>query len=287
MRVILVPVADRPECARALRTAFHIGKQLGSSIHGCHIRAHTHSKVSLSSEFSVQYFGGGSKATDSAWRSKTSKKASVAARKLFESIASTNGYEVSKRPRSTPVAGWQERVGSPDKVMRIVGPVSDLIVVSRPSPQGGDIARIFMLTALMESGRPVLILPQSGAAKIGKRVCIGWNQSIEAARAVASAMPILQAAEQVTIVSAGPEDRLGPKSQQLRNYLKCWGIDSEMIATRGRDVEKELVAGYRKSNSDLLLMGAYSKSRWRQIAFGGTSQHVLEKAKIPVLMLHS
>ena len=287
MRVILVPVADRPECARALRTAFHLGKRIDASIVGCHIRAHTSSKVSLSSEFSAQYFGGGNKATDSAWRSKTTQKASVAARKLFESISAMNGYDVSKRPRNTPVSGWQERVGSPDKVMRIVGPVSDLVVVSRPSAKGGDIARIFMLTALMESGRPVLILPQTGAAKVGRRVCIAWNQSIEAARAVASAMPILQAADQVTIVSAGPEDRLGPKSQQLVNYLRYWGVSSERVSTRGRDIEKELIESYRKSESDLLLMGAYSKSRWRQIAFGGTSHHILEKAKIPVLMLHN
>lgn len=287
MRVILVPVADRPECARALRTAFHLGKQLDASINGCHIRAHSDSKVSLSSEFGAQYFDSGSKATDSAWRSKTTQKASGAARKLFESIATMNSYEVSKRPRSTPVAGWQERVGSPDKVMRIVGPVSDLIVVSRPAAKGGDIARLFMLTALMESGRPVLILPQTGAAKVGRRICIAWNQSIEAARAVAGAMPILQSAEKVTIVSAGPEDRLGPKSQQLVNYLKFWGVKSERVPTRGRDIEKELVESYHKSDSDLLLMGAYSKSRWRQIAFGGTSHHILEKGRIPVLMLHS
>lgn len=287
MRVILVPVADRPECARALRTAFYLGKQLDASIHGCHIRAHNRSKTSLSSEFSAQYFGGASKATDSAWRGKTTQKASVAARKLFESIVDSNGYELSKRARATPFAAWQERVGSPDKVMRIVGPVSDLVVVSRPPAKGGDIARIFMLTALMESGRPVLIMPQTGAARVGRRICIAWNQSIEAARAVAAAIPILQAAEHVTIVSAGPEDRLGPKSQQLANYLKCWGVKTERLATRGRDVDEEILSSYRKTKSDLLMMGAYSKSRWRQIAFGGTSHHILEKGKIPVLMLHS
>lgn len=287
MRVILVPVADRPECARALRAAFNLGKRLDASVTGCHIRAHSNSKVTLSSEFSAQYFGGAGKATDSAWRGKTTKKATVAARRLFESITESNGYEVSKRSRSTACAIWQERVGSPDKVMSIIGPVSDLVVVSRPSTSGGDIARIFMLTALMESGRPVLILPQTGGAKVGRRICIAWNQSIEAMRAVSASMSLLQAADQVTIVSAGPEDRLGPKSQQLVHYLKSWGVSAERIATRGRDVEKELLDSYRKSDSDLLLMGAYSKSRWRQIAFGGTSHHILEKGRIPVLMLHN
>lgn len=287
MRVILVPVADRPECARALRAAFNLGKRLDASVTGCHIRAHSNSKVTLSSEFSAQYFGGASKTTDSAWRGKTTKKATVAARRLFESITESNGYELSKRSRPNACAIWQERVGSPDKVMSIIGPVSDLLVVSRPSTNGGDIARIFMLTALMESGRPVLILPQSGGTRVGRRICIAWNQSIESMRAVAASMSLLQSAEQVTIVSAGSEDRLGPKSQQLVNYLKFWGVSAERIATRGRDVEKELLDSYRKTESDLLLMGAYSKSRWRQIAFGGTSHHILEKGRIPVLMLHN
>lgn len=287
MRVILVPVADRPECARALRTAFDLGKRLDASLNGCHIRAHSSSKVSLSSEFSAQYFGVTSKATDSAWRSKTTQRASFAARKLFDSIATLNGYEVARRQRSTPVATWSERVGSPDKVMRIVGPVSDLIVVSRPSATGGDIARIFMMSALMETGRPVLILPQTGAVKVGHRVCIAWNQSVEAARAVSSSLPILQAADQVTIASCGPEDRLGPKSQQLANYLRCYGIKPDKIQTKGRNVEQEILDSYKKSRSNLLVMGAYSKARWRQIAFGGTSHYILEKAKIPVLMLHS
>lgn len=287
MRVILVPVADRPECARALRTAFDLGKRLDASVTGCHIRAHASSKVSLSSEFSAQYFGATSKATDLAWRSKTTRKASFAAKKLFDSIATLNGYEVARRSRSTPVAIWSERVGSPAKVMRIVGPVSDLIVVSRPAAKGGDIARIFMMSALMETGRPALILPQAGAAKVGHRVCIAWNQSIEAARAVASSLPILEAADQVTIVSAGPEDRLGPKSQQLANYLRGYGIKTDKIQTKGRNVEQEILAGYKESNSNLLVMGAYSRSRWRQIAFGGTSHYILEKARVPVLMLHS
>lgn len=287
MRVILVPVADRPECARALRAAFNLGKRLDASVNGCHIRAHSNSKVTLSSEFSAQYFGGATKSTDSAWRGKTTKKATVAARRLFASISESNGYELVKRSRASACAVWQERVGSPDKVMSIIGPVSDLVVVSRPPPSGGDVARIFMLTALMESGRPVLILPQNGAAKVGRRICIAWNQSIEAMRAVSASMSLLRAADQVTIVSAGSEDRLGPKSQQLVHYLKSWGVSADRVATRGRDVEKELLASYKKSDSDLLLMGAYSKSRWRQIAFGGTSQHILEKGRIPVLMLHN
>ena len=271
MRVILVPVADRPECAKALQTAFELGKRLGASVSGCHIRPHRESVTSMS---------------NAAWRRKNTKKAPEAARKLYEDMAAQNGYELTKRARLEPGALWAERVGAPDKLMGIVGPVADLVVVSRPEQDGG-VAEMFLNAALIESGRPVLILPPAGRRNLGKRVCIGWNQSTEAANAVTAALPLLKNAEQVTIVSCGAEDRIGPKSTQIANYLTHWGIKSKREQTPGKDIEKELMAAFKASGSDLLIAGAYSRSRWREKVFGGTSEYLLRKAKVPVFMLHS
>lgn len=287
MRMILAPVADRPECARALRVAFDLGNKLEASVTGCHIRAHASSQASLSSEFGAFYLGESSKAAEAAWRVRANARTTVAARDLFADIAAKNGYDIIRHARRTPGAIWQEKVGSPDKILRIIGPVSDLVVVSRPAARGGEIARAFMLSALMESGRPVLILPQAGAAKIGRNICIAWNQSVEAARAVSDSIALLQKADNVTIVSCGPEDRVGPKSQQVVNYLRFWGVKAKRVTTRGLDVEKELTDACRDTGSDMLVMGAYSRSRWREAVFGGTSRYMLDKAKIPVLMVHS
>ncbi len=287
MKLILVPVADRPECARALRTAFALSKRLEASLTGCHIRAHSDSKVTLSSEFSAQYFGASSRSADHIWSQKANNETSIAARKLFETIAKANDYSIARHPRATAAAIWQEKVGAPDKVLRIVGPVNDLIIVTRPSSKRSEVARLFMLSSLMETGRPVMVLPKTGAAKVGKNVCIAWNQSIEAARAVTSAMSILQAADNVTIVSCGPENLVGPKTQHLVNYLSGWGIKTQKIKTRGKQVNDELMDSYYESQSDLLIMGAYSRSRWRERVFGGTSQYMMAMAKIPVLLLHS
>ncbi len=275
MRVILVPVADRPECARALQTAFDLGKRLEASVSGCHIRPHRSSEVSLSSAFS-----------EAAWRRKSTKKAPQAARALYEQIAEQNGYKVVKRASANANAIWAEKVGSPEKLMNIIGPVSDLVIVSRPAKTGG-VADVFMMSALIESARPVLVLPQSGRRKIGTKIVIAWNQSREAARAVSAALPLLQRANEVTIVSSGTEDRLGPKSSHLTSYLAHWGIKAERIATRGRDVESELIGAYRDAGGDLLIGGAYSRSRWREKVFGGTTKFLLRKAKVPVLLLHS
>ncbi len=285
MRVIFIPVADRPECARALQTAFSLGQKLGASIHGCHIRPHSYSKVSLPSALSAFEDHEGS--WKSACKGRKTHKNAAPARELFAGVAESHDYKIIKRPHSTPGAVWQESVGSPDKLLSIMGPVSDLIVVSRPPDKRGKIARLFMLAALRNSSRPVLVLPQSGDAIIGKRISIAWNQSAEAAQAVAAAMPLLQLAEQVNIITCGSENEVGPKSTHLVTYLRYWGVKAGRIRTRGNDHAKAILKAHKETNSDLLVMGAYSRSRLSQRIFGGVTEYMLYEADIPVLMLHT
>lgn len=275
MRVILVPVADRPECARALAAAFVLGKRLGASVSGCHMRPHRYSSVTLSSEYA-----------HAAWCKRSNDKSRVAARSLYRQIAEQHGFEVIRRSRISPGALWSERVGSPDKLMSIVGPVTDLVVVSRP-PKAGGIGDMFVTAALSESGRPVLVLPPAGRRNIGKRICIGWNQGPEAALATASVMPLLQQANEVTVITCGPENKVGPKAAQLASYLKHWGVNCSRIRTRGRKVETELVGACKEARADLLVGGAYSRSRWREKVFGGTTEYLLHKARLPVLLLQT
>ncbi len=275
MRSILVPVSDRPESAKALNTAFTLGKRLGASVTGCHIRPHRNSDVSLSTAFA-----------DAEWRRKNNKKTPTLAKELYEQVAGRYGYELSNRARVSPAALWQEKVGSPEIVLGIVGPVSDLVVVTRPARRGG-VADMFMVSAILQSASPVLVLPRAAKRVVGTRVVIAWNQSREAARTVRLALPVLATADEVTIVSCGREDEPGPKSSQLAGYLKQWGIKTTRENTRGRSIEDELLDVCNDRGADLVVAGAYSKSRWRQRVFGGTTQHMLYKARLPLLTLHT
>ena len=283
MRVIFVPVADRPECARALRTGFELAKNVGASVCGCHIRPHSGSSIELPADF------GSLAGLDAAWNatSKGKQASGAAAKALFGKVAERHGFPLISKPKPTGGAVWLEKVGSPDKVLSIMGPVSDLLVVSRPSARGGKVARYFLMAALFNSSRPVLVLPQSGKQVTGKRVSIAWNQSAEAARAVAAAMPILQSADEVNILTCGPEQGLGPKSAQLATYLRFWGVTPKRVKTSGADDAAALISGFHETESDLLVMGAYSRSRLRQRVFGGVTEFMLNRANIPVLMLHT
>lgn len=285
MRVIFVPVADRPECAVALRTAFDLGTKLDASVSGCHIRPHRDSDIALPA--SLGSLADTDAAWESAWEGKNTKKGGAAANALFAKVADAKGFSPITRPGSARGALWLEKVGSPDKLLSIMGPVSDLLIVSRPAAKGGKIAGMFLLAALMNSSRPVLILPQTGKQTVGRRISIAWNQSAEAAKAVTAAMPLLQLAEQVNIITCGSEAGLGPKSGQLATYLRFWGVKSKRIRARGSDDPTALINAYKETKSDLLVMGAYSRSRLRQRIFGGVTDHMLHRANIPVLMLHS
>jgi nucleotide-binding universal stress UspA family protein len=159
-------------------------------------------------------------------------------------------------------------------------------ILSRPRPKSAGRARAFLLAALLHSARPVLVVPQRPLRSVGKRILVAWNQSADAACAIAAAMPLLQRAEQIVVATCGPENRTGPKSTHLAQYLANWDIGIERMHTKGRHVEKEIEAVYRETRSDVLLMGAYSRHRLRQLVFGGVTEHMLFKTEIPALMLH-
>lgn len=284
MRVILVPVADRPECARALKTAFVVAGRFGADVIGCHIRPHRDSAVRmpvLRAPSEVEWA--------SAHEGRDLDKDSRDARALFERVADEAGHRVASRPRAdrTPVAIWYERVGSPDRVMPIVGPMSDLVVLSRPATKGGRVARLFVMEALLHGCRPVLLVPQRAIRKPGRNIVIAWNQSPEASRAVAAGMSMLETADAVTVAVAGDETGPGPKSSHLVRYLRHHGVQADVVKTRGRKPGEELQDIYKKAGADLLLMGAYSRHRLRERIFGGVTEHMLYHASLSVLLYHS
>lgn len=285
MRVILVPVADRPECARALKVAFGVASNFGADVIGCHIRPHRESSVRMP---------GLRLAAEVEWATahegRDLEKSSRDAEALFRRMADGAGHRIASKPRAdrTPVAIWHERVGSPDRVMPIVGPMSDLVVISRPAgKKRGRLANLFMMETLENACRPVLLLPQRRVRAPGRNIVVAWNQSPEASRALAAGMPMLTAAQAVTIAVAGDESAPGPKSSHLVRYLRHHGVQADVVKTRGRKPAEELEDVYRKAGADLLLMGAYSRHRLRERIFGGMTEHMLHESSLPVLIYHS
>jgi len=142
-------------------------------------------------------------------------------------------------------------------------------------------------SGLFESGRPILLSPPSPPRQIATNVLIAWNCSTEQARAIALAMPLLQKADRVTVLTVtGGTAVPGPSAEQLIRYLQRNGIVAEPMRVEldGRSTGKAILATAQSLGCDLLIKGAYTQSRLRQMIFGGATQHVLANAALPVLL---
>lgn len=290
MKVIYIPVSDSPECALALHHGFNLGQQIGSNVIGCHIRPHSNSNINLPEELddSIVTLDSYDMAWEAALKDSDKREDHIKAEILFKKMAQQFDYELRKKSQQgTLCASWSELVGSPERIFAINGPVSDMIIVSRPAKKGPSIAKTFMFGAVINSSTPVLVLPQDNIKNLGKRICIAWNQSKEAALAVKAAMPLLQQAYEVNIVTTGPEGKLGPKAKHLKRYLSHWGVKTSHIISKGRNDTQALLNGYEESNSDMLVMGGYSRSRIRELVFGGVTEFMLNEANIPIFILHA
>ncbi len=276
VRNILVPVADRPECAIALNTAFRLAQSLGANVTGCHIRPQTDMTVELPKDLVRE-------------QSETLEANALSAAKLFETLAAEFNLPKADKPRggTEASASWKEMVGDIPHIFPIIGRTADLVIVSRPTKKGGRLARQFVTEAMLNTGRPVLILPQKKGPVVGQNVAIAWDRGAEAARAVKLAIPFLHQAKTVTFLEASSEIKLGPKPRDMAQYLGWHGIKTNTIRLKGDDAPEELIEKAMAGHGlDLLVMGAYSRSRLTEIIFGGVTRHMINDAQIPLFVMH-
>ncbi len=188
-------------------------------------------------------------------------------------------------PRDRPSASWSEATGQQAAVIGVYGRLADVIAVAQPDPHL-NIGFRTLEAALLETGRLVLLCPPQAVAEIGRHVAIAWSGAAEAASAVAAAMPILAAADQVTVLSALTGAALDLRPEALRDYLASHGIAAEIetFEARATAVAQGLLAVAKKAGADVLLMGAYGHDRRRELVMGGVTQYVTDHADLPVLL---
>lgn len=145
----------------------------------------------------------------------------------------------------------------------------------------------------IESGRPVLIIPHAGKfATFGSRITLAWNGRREAARAAFDALPLLQAAKSVRIVWVNPQDETSDvgdiPAAEIAATLARHGVKCETAKSYASDIKVGdiLLADLADDGTDLLVMGAYGRSRIREFVFGGTTKHIMAHMTVPVLMSH-
>jgi nucleotide-binding universal stress UspA family protein len=122
---------------------------------------------------------------------------------------------------------------------------------------------------------------------IGRHVTLAWNGSLESSKAVTMTLPILRTADSVTILSSGGEP-VSATAEDLQAYLQAHNIASVIhrFDASGKNVGKILLAASREVGADTLIMGAYGDSHEKETIFGGNTQHIVDRAKMPVILVH-
>ncbi|PAU98209.1 universal stress protein [Paracoccus salipaludis] len=169
---------------------------------------------------------------------------------------------------------------------------ADLVVLMKPyGSKAAPDAEAVLEASLFEGGAPVLVLPQGNVAVegLGKRILVAWNQSDEALHAIRRALPVLKAAEAVEIAVVDPSPYSPEGSDpggKLCQMLTRHGVKAEIavLAKTLPTVTEVLTRRAAETGADMLVMGAYSKSRLREAIMGGATRHMLERANLPVLM---
>lgn len=168
---------------------------------------------------------------------------------------------------------------------------ANLTIIGRP-PRDGDEelpGDDLLHELVLGSGRPVLVVPDPApAAPIGRHAVIAWNGTREASRALADALPLLKQIQRVTVLAVTGEQDGDPGLGEVTRHLLRNGIASEAKVLRisHHDAGAALLAQAQALSADLLVMGAYGRSRMREVVLGGATRHVLRHSTVPILMAH-
>jgi nucleotide-binding universal stress UspA family protein len=187
-----------------------------------------------------------------------------------------------------PSASWLEVEGLEPLIVGEHGRLFGLIVVGRASSHAVADWNATCEAAMFESGRAVLVAPESAPAEIGKRILIAWNCSTETAHTVYAGREFLRDAEEVVVLTVEGGTVPGPSGEALAAHLRHAGVSakSRTVSPSGHSVGAAILSECASMNADMLFKGAYTHTRLRQMIFGGATRHILGHATLPVLMAH-
>jgi nucleotide-binding universal stress UspA family protein len=274
IKSILVPLADAEGAQTTLAAAFAVAQSFDASVDVLHLRADPTESLgdfvgeSVSPQLVEEVL---------AQAEKRSATIAGLTRKAY-----TDAVKKAKKVKSN----YAEVKNRGDIAVENRGRLSDLIIVRRARSARDAGTRTVAEAALMGTARPVLVVPPKPGTKLGTSIAIAWNGSLEAAKAVGGSLPFLTRAAKVTVISAN--DGGGAIDQKgLLKYLERHGVKAKGVSVKaGADTGKAIAAAAGRAGADLLIMGAYTHSRVREMIFGGVTEHALSNSRMAVLLVH-
>jgi nucleotide-binding universal stress UspA family protein len=169
---------------------------------------------------------------------------------------------------------------------------ADLVVLSQTDPDHASAGSVRDLPeyVVLHAARPVLLLPHAGTlGKLDGKALVAWDGSLEATRALAQSLPLLRGASEVLVAqfNASSEPLLREQASDLGAWLARHGVLARIEPQHGAiDAGNALLSLAAQRQADLLVMGGYGHTRFRELVLGGVTRTVLKSMTAPVLMAH-
>jgi nucleotide-binding universal stress UspA family protein len=280
-KTIVVHLDDRKESEPRVRLALELARACQGRLIGLAVMPRVHVPAAVD--------GMALGAEVLAMQERANRERLAAARQMFEGATRDGGVEVEFHGVVADAAG----------AMNHELRYADIGVVGQRDPEQtiGDMYATLPESVAMESHRPVMVVPHIGYSKpVGRKVLLAWNDSPEAMRAATEAMPLLQAAEKVTLlvidghkrddVAANGHD--DPPGSRAAGWLARHGVNVEVVndLSDGTDVGSIILSRVSDLDIDLVVMGIYGHSKLRETLFGGASRTMLGHMTVPTLIAH-
>jgi nucleotide-binding universal stress UspA family protein len=280
MKTILVPTEQNVAMASALDAALLLAQKFDGCIEGFPLRPAVADMVAMDPDAGLAMVAVKENDAEMVRHAEETFRAFMQSHAIAQRTSEAGAASLSW--------AWNAAAPSGNDFAGSYGRVFDIIVLARPNEEWQSPSMITLESALFESGRPVLIAPPTSPRSLGTNILIAWNRSTEQARTTAFAMPLLRLAQRITILTVEGATVAGPSGAELARSLEMNGIAAEpiTIAAGKAGGGEAILAKAAELGCDLIVKGAYTQSRLRQMIFGGATRHILANSKLPVLMAH-
>jgi nucleotide-binding universal stress UspA family protein len=285
IKEILVPVIGQRQGPSAIEAAVFLARVFEAHLSGLHVLPDPGAAVPYVSEgMSGDMIQQICDATE-----KEGLARSQRAEALFDQVCGTHGIARDDKAGGAGItASWKVLQGQEDLVIAAQCRNTDIAVVNQPNEVLGEEYLTILEGVLFQSGRPSIVVPSAKCSDFGTTVAIAWNGSAQSSRAVATAMPLLGRAGKIVVLQAGEAHENIPAADDVVTYLGRHGFNAEAKAfsIEREKIAEALLRSAVEAGADLLVMGAFTHSRWREMILGGVTRYMLENAAIPILMSH-
>ncbi len=275
MRNILLPFEYIETIPHLVDCAVSLAKKYNSSVSG--VAIHQRIDSFIAQEGSIVF--------DSLHHDENKEEALKYKEKFIDHI---NTLKKSDSDLSDLKYKWLSEELENQKYLGDLSRVYNVVIISRPYQELQSASLSSIQTILFDGGRPVMLIPMNKQIDIGREVVISWNCTTESSRAVFAALPILKKANNVTILTVEKVITDGPSGEQVSELLASHGIEAKPVTISG-DEKKigDAILDFSKSvDADLIVKGAYTQSRLREIIFGGATRYLMLHSEIPIYLVN-